>query len=81
MMEPDDVVIFTERNTGKAVLEVGWRPRTNELLVNGSPVVTRGVLGLTRGQEWGAFVVVVATALGGLLALLQIIDWIRDKLV
>lgn len=47
----------------------------NRLYWDGKPVVTRSRLGLTTWQKFGAGVTVIAAALGGFYALLQIIDW------
>ncbi len=49
----------------------------NRLYWDGKPVVTQSRLGLTTWQKLGAGVTVLSAALGGLYALLQIIDWFK----
>ena len=77
MVDGDEVIFqFGEDNA----LEVGWRPSTNELLVNGVPVVTKTEIGLSFWQTIGAIVTAGGIGLAGLAALLQIVDWCKQHL-
>lgn len=67
---PSDVHGITWDDTGR--LGVG---SDNRLYWDGKPVVTESRLGFTTLQKFGAGVTVIAAALGGIYALLKIIDW------
>lgn len=51
--------------------------RDGRLYWNGKPVLVERAITLTPWQKLGAAVVVIAAALGGLLALFEIVWWFR----
>lgn len=65
---------MTNTIDGKTV-EIGIRPETLELTVNGEPVVTRKRFDLTFLQKMGAATTVASAAMGGFYAPLKVIDW------
>ncbi len=75
-MNRDDLdVIFSGAEGGKGgELAVDG---DGHLYWNGKPVIVERAITLTTWQTFGAAVVVVAAALGGLLALLEITWWLR----
>ncbi len=75
-MNRDDLdVIFSGAEGGKGgELAID---RDGRLYWNGNPVVVERAITLTAWQNLAAAVVVIAAALGGLLALLEIVWWFR----
>lgn len=76
MKNPDLELIFdSERDDGaKGELAIGPDSR---LYWNGKPIITERGISLTTMQKWGAGITVTAAALGGFLALLEIIWWFK----
>ena len=76
MMNRDDLdVIVSDAEGGKeGELAID---RDGRLYWNGEPVVVERAISLTAWQKLAVAVVVTAAALGGLLALLEIVWWFR----
>ncbi len=75
-MNRDDLDVIVSDAAGGTEGELAI-DRDGRLYWNGKPVVVGRAITLTAGQKLAAAVVVTAAALGGLLALLEIVWWFR----